>query len=211
MKKLLKIAFNLPLYSTYDYLAPEYTTHIRIGMRVEAPFGRKKLIGIISEINNIDIANYNKYKLKTIYSVLDTKAIITKDLMKICKWASNYYQHPLGQVYFSCIPSKLKKNNVVNVKNNKSFFYETTDKKKDDYFSNKSAQKRIYEFIKEKTRVKSKEIKQSNSLKLLLDNGFVKKNYSFCPTNASRAVNLNHEQTKAYQDIVKKLICFLQA
>lgn len=208
MKKLLKIAFNLPLYSTYDYLAPEYTTHIRIGMRVEAPFGRKKLIGIISEINNIDIANYNKYKLKTIYSVLDTKAIITKDLMKICKWASNYYQHPLGQVYFSCIPSKLKKNNVVNVKNNKSFFYETTDKKKDDYFSNKSAQKRIYEFIKEKTRVKSKEIKQSNSLKLLLDNGFVKKNYSFCPTNASRAVNLNHEQTKAYQDIVQKINMF---
>ena len=126
MKKLLKIAFNLPLYSTYDYLVPEYTAHIRIGMRVEAPFGRKKLIGIISEINTIDIAIYNKYKLKTIYSVLDTKAIITKDLMKICKWASNYYQHPLGQVYFSCIPSKLKKNNVVNVKNedfqNHSFF-----------------------------------------------------------------------------------------
>ena len=194
MKKLLKIAFNLPLYSTYDYLAPEYTTHIRIGMRVEAPFGRKKLIGIISEINNIDIAIYNKYKLKTIYSVLDTKAIITKDLMKICKWASNYYQHPLGQVYFSCIPSKLKKNSVVNVKNNKYFFYETTDKLKNNYFSNKSAQKRIYEFIKEKTRVKSKDIKQSNSLKLLLDNGFVKKNYSFYPTNASQAVNLNHEQ-----------------
>ena len=122
MKKLLKIAFNLPLYSTYDYLAPEYTANIRIGMRVEAPFGRKKLIGVISEINNIDIANYNKYKLKTIYSVLDTKAIITKDLMKICKWASNYYQHPLGQVYFSCIPSKLKKNNMADVKNNKYFF-----------------------------------------------------------------------------------------
>ena len=167
MKKLLKIAFNLPLYSTYDYLAPEYTSNIRIGMRVEAPFVRKKLIGVISEINNIDIANYNKYKLKTIYSVLDAKAIITKDLMKICKWASNYYQHPLGQVYFSCIPSKLKKNNVVNVKNNKYFFYETTDKQKNNYFSNKSAQKRIYEFIKEKKRVKSKEIKLSNSLKLL--------------------------------------------
>ena len=208
MKKLLKIAFNLPLYSTYDYLAPEFITHIKIGMRVEAPFGKKKLIGVISEISNIDTDSYKKYKLKTIYSVLDDKSIITKDLIKICKWASNYYQHPLGQVYFSCIPGKLKKNNIVDVKNNKSFFYETTDKQKKDYFSNKSAQKRIYEFIKEKKRVKSKEIKMSNPLKLLLDNGFVKKNYSFYPTNTSKAVNLNHEQTKAYEKIVRKINMF---
>ena len=168
MKKLLKIAFNLPLYSTYDYLAPEFTTHIKIGIRVEAPFGKKKLIGVISEINNIDTASYKKYKLKTIYSVLDDKAIITKDLIKICKWASNYYQHPLGQVYFSCIPGKLKKNNIVNIKNNKDFFYETTEKQENDYFDNKSAQKRIFEFIKEKTKIKSKEIKLTNPLKMLL-------------------------------------------
>ena len=43
MKKLLKIAFNLPLYGTYDYIAPEGTNNIKIGMRVETYFGRKRL------------------------------------------------------------------------------------------------------------------------------------------------------------------------
>jgi len=208
MKKLLKIAFNLPLYGTYDYLAPEFITHIKIGMRVEAPFGKKKLIGVISEINNIDTASYKKYKLKTIYSALDDKAIITKDLIKICKWASNYYQHPLGQVYFSCIPGKLKKNNIVNIKNNKDFFYETTEKQESDYFDNKSAQKRIFEFIKEKTKIKSKEIKLTNPLKMLLENGFVRKNFSIYQENVSQPISLNHEQTKAYQLITQNINTF---
>ena len=47
MKNLLKIAFNLPLYSTYDYISQVNNSDIKIGMRVEAPFGRKKIIGII--------------------------------------------------------------------------------------------------------------------------------------------------------------------
>lgn len=94
--------------------------------------------------------------------------------MKICKWASNYYQYPLGQVYFSCIPTKLRKNIIVNVTDSRSF-YEITEKRVNDYFKNKSAQKRIYEAIKSKIKVKSKEIKLSNPLKLLLQNGFIKK------------------------------------
>ena len=51
---LLKIAFNLPLYGTYDYIAPEGTNNIKIGMRVETYFGRKRLIGIVGEIKNIE-------------------------------------------------------------------------------------------------------------------------------------------------------------
>ena len=150
MKNLLKIAFNLPLYSTYDYISQVTNSDIKIGMRVEAPFGRKKIIGIISEITNIDVSSKSKYKLKNIYSILDDEPIITKDLMKICKWASNYYQYPLGQVYFSCIPTKLRKNIIVNVMDSRSFFYEITEKRVNDYFKNKSAQKRIYEAIKVK-------------------------------------------------------------
>ena len=46
MMKLLNIAFNLPLYDTYDYLIEEGQNNIKIGMRVRASFGRKKLIGI---------------------------------------------------------------------------------------------------------------------------------------------------------------------
>ena len=93
MKKLLKVAFNLPLYSTYDYLAPGENNGIKTGMRVETSFGRKKLIGIISEIKNIEITNNSKYKLKTIDRVLDLEPILTKEIIKLCKWSSDYYQY----------------------------------------------------------------------------------------------------------------------
>mgnify|MGYP001190794354 CR=1 FL=1 len=66
MKKLLKIAFNLPLYGTYDYLSPIANNNIKIGMRVETSFGRKKLVGIITEIKSVDVIENGKYKLKTI-------------------------------------------------------------------------------------------------------------------------------------------------
>ena len=66
MKKHLKVAFNLPLYGTYDYLLPEDISDINIGMRVEASFGKKKLIGIISEIKNAQKSQNKSYKLKTI-------------------------------------------------------------------------------------------------------------------------------------------------
>jgi primosomal protein N' (replication factor Y) len=205
MKNLLKIAFNLPLYSTYDYISQVTNSDIKIGMRVEAPFGRKKIIGIISEITNIDVSSKSKYKLKNIYSILDNEPIITKDLMKICKWASNYYQYPLGQVYFSCIPTKLRKNIIVNVTDSRSFFYEITEKRVNDYFKNKSAQKRIYEAIKSKIKVKSKEIKLSNPLKLLLQNGFIKKSFSYFPEKVVDEINLNEEQARAYKAINNKI------
>ena len=29
-------------------------------------------------------------------------------MMFLCKWAADYYQHPIGQVLFSSLPTKLK-------------------------------------------------------------------------------------------------------
>ena len=46
MKKTIEVALNLPLYKTFNYLIPEGVSNIRAGIRVEVPFGRKKLIGI---------------------------------------------------------------------------------------------------------------------------------------------------------------------
>ena len=108
MNKLLSIAFNLPLYGTYDYLIRNNLDNVKVGMRVRASFGRKKYIGIINEIKNEENLENKKYKLKEIDEIIDSKPILTKEIIKLCKWSSNYYQYPLGQVYFSCIPTRLK-------------------------------------------------------------------------------------------------------
>ena len=210
MKKLLKIAFNLPLYCTYDYLLPKDISDINIGMRVEASFGKKKLIGIISEIKNAQTSQNKSYKLKTINQVLDTKAVITKEIIKLAKWSSNYYQYPIGQVLFSCIPSKLRSSKVANfnMPSSKDFFYKITDKDTDTYFKNKYAQKKIYELIREKKEVKPSDIKNTLPLKMLLDQGFVSKcNYIEAPKTI-QDIKLNEEQSEAYLTIKKHIDTF---
>ena len=210
MKKLLKIAFNLPLYGTYDYLVSDDNNNLKVGMRVEAPFGRKKLIGIVDAINvNAKTVN-KKYKIKSIEEVLDSRTLLTKEIIKLCKWASNYYQYPIGQVYFNCLPSKLKSNKTIklNENDNKDFFYEISKVNSDDYFKNKFAQRRIYEHIKDKGKVNKLDLESKPALKSLLKNGYIKKSY---PTNQSvttQNISLNLEQTRAYKLITSKISTF---
>ena len=210
MKKLLKIAFNLPLYGTYDYLSPIANNNIKIGMRVETSFGRKKLVGIITEIKSVDVIENGKYKLKTIDKVLDSEQILTKEIIKLCKWISSYYQYPIGQVYFSCIPGKLKSNKpfIIKETKNRDFSYKITSKRTNDYFKNKYAQKKIYKYIEENREVSSIEIRSTSSLKSLLDNGFIEKFYDTDISRIREDINLNEEQTKAYKTIIDRINVF---
>ena len=41
--------------------------------------------------------------------MIDAKPIIDSHIMHLCKWSSEYYQYPLGQVLFGVLPTKLKK------------------------------------------------------------------------------------------------------
>ena len=83
MTKLLNIAFNLPLYNTYDYIIRNRQANIKVGMRVRASFGRKKLIGIISEIKNEENVENKKDKLKVIDEIIYNKTVLTKDIIKL--------------------------------------------------------------------------------------------------------------------------------
>ena len=210
MVKLLNIAFNLPLYDTYDYLIDEGQANIKVGMRVRTSFGRKKLIGIVNDIKNEEDLQNRKYKVKIIDEIIDPEPILTRDIIKLCKWASNYYQYPLGQVYFNCIPSKLKNNKCGEIKeiDSKDFFYIISNVPIKDYLKNKKSQKRIYEYIGEKKQVRPENIKLTKPLKDLLDNGFITKSYITNDKITSKEIILNEEQKKAYKDITKKINVF---
>ena len=101
MNKRLKVALNLPLYGTFDYFIQYDSPNINTGMRVQVSFGKKELIGIVSEIKKHSQETTDRYKLKPINEILDTEPVLTKEIIKLCKWASNYYQYPIGQVYFN--------------------------------------------------------------------------------------------------------------
>ena len=107
MKKIVKVALDVPLYKVFDYSFEDEDCNISQGVRVEVPFGSKKKVGIIVETSDKSSPEH-KYKIKKINQVLDTHPVLDKTMMFLCKWAADYYQHPIGQVLFSSLPTKLK-------------------------------------------------------------------------------------------------------
>ena len=99
------IAVGLPLRQCFTYKSK---VAIKKGTRVIVPFGKKSIIGIVIK----KISNPNSLKgLKEIISIADDHACFDKSIFNTILWASDYYHHPIGEVFFSFMPTLLRKKN----------------------------------------------------------------------------------------------------
>lgn len=109
---ILSLAMPTPLKRSFDYLPPMKISEAEInllqpGIRILAPFGSRQLVGILLEVKpNSDIPNS---KLKPAVRILDLEPIFSPRMLALCRWASNYYQHPLGDVLSNAMPTLLRK------------------------------------------------------------------------------------------------------
>lgn len=105
---ILRIAIATPLRRLFDYLPPlEGITEYAIGARIVVPFRTSKKIGILVEITNH--SEYPIDKLKRAYEVLDPYPLFPSTLLALIFWASRYYHEPLGTVFETALPSRLRK------------------------------------------------------------------------------------------------------
>ena len=99
------IAVGLPLRQSFTYKSK---VAIKKGTRVVVPFGKKSIIGIVVK----KISNPNSLKgLKEIISIADNHTCFDKSIFNTILWASEYYHHPIGEVFFSFMPTLLRKKN----------------------------------------------------------------------------------------------------
>ncbi len=110
---VLKIAVPCPLYGLFDYLLPDRLVNheIQPGMRVQVPFGRQKLTGII--IEQTDHSELPRSKLKPILALPDTRAVFSAEMIKLLLWAARYYMHPSGGALQTALPVYLRSINNV--------------------------------------------------------------------------------------------------
>lgn len=102
---IVNIAVNRPLFRDFAYKVNGLIGEECIGSRVLINFSGRSQVGVITEINpNID---FDKSKLKEA-KLLDKKAIISKDVIDVLKFGSNYYQYPLGQCFNVALPKLLR-------------------------------------------------------------------------------------------------------
>jgi len=99
--KYANIAFNLPINSLFTYSIPEeLKNEINIGSRIFAPFGKRNLTGVVLEYTG----STSLKKLKAVQKVIDAASVISSEMIQFCRWISNYYICPIGEVIFSAIP-----------------------------------------------------------------------------------------------------------
>jgi len=107
-KTILRVALPVPLRQFFDYLPFETAIIPKPGMRVEVPFGRRKMVGIIVEID--DKSDFPLEKLATVVSFPDgEQTVLTDETLKLLKWCWRYYKHAPGEVVFNALPPLLRK------------------------------------------------------------------------------------------------------
>jgi len=107
---IIKVAVSKPLRYTLDYRIQTQTVPA-VGSRVQVPFRRGQLIGIVHQIANS--SDFDITKIKSVDNCLDDEALISTDIMNLCNWASAYYHHPIGEVLQCALPKLLRDGNAV--------------------------------------------------------------------------------------------------
>ncbi|MFQ5604918.1 MAG: primosomal protein N', partial [bacterium] len=103
-KKYAEVVFPQTVNRSFTYAVPPDLKELaRIGCRVIAPFGNRKLTGfIVGFLDHTDLT-----EVKFIQDVLDAQPIFTDDLLELMHWISEYYISPLGDAMKAGIPTNL--------------------------------------------------------------------------------------------------------
>ena len=109
MSVILKLAIPVPLHRVFDYLAPPGIdpNSLQPGIRVEAPFGRGRKIGILLEVANH--SNIEPDRLRQALLILDDTPLLSRTDLRLVTWASHYYHHPIGEAMASALTVLLRK------------------------------------------------------------------------------------------------------
>ena len=105
------------LEKTFTYLVPkELEDKIKVGMRVEVPFGKRNLEGFVMSISN---DKRDDIDLKNIIRLVDDYPVLNKELLELGKYMRGVTLASLMSCYSAMLPKALKAKSSVNI--NKKF------------------------------------------------------------------------------------------
>ena len=103
----IQVLIPVPMRRLFDYLPPkECDFPLKRGMRVQVPFGRRQLIGVVW--NTEHSSGFNADRLKAISEVLDKEPVIDNAFCQFLEKSAQYYHHPLGEVVLGALPKALR-------------------------------------------------------------------------------------------------------
>jgi len=106
MAKFIDVVINRPIEGPFTYNIPkELEGSVEIGSCVEVSFGNKVVVGyVIGFPSDCEFKN-----VKPLLRVLDKKAAINDEILKLTKWIADYYYSTWGEAISAAVPSVLKR------------------------------------------------------------------------------------------------------
>ncbi|MCM0610946.1 primosomal protein N' [Marinobacter sediminum] len=112
MPSIARIALNRPLRRLFDYTIPD-DLRLVAGQRVRIPFGRQQATGLVVQTG---VEPLRGISLKPVYAALENWPALPEETFRLLSWASDYYQHPLGECLFTALPPALRRGRVAEEK-----------------------------------------------------------------------------------------------
>ncbi len=107
MKEIVEVAVGLPVSKTFHYRIPaKMRGSLQIGMRVLVPFKGRKVTGFAIDLLDHPPKGVEE-KLREVEDLLDEVPLIDPQMLRFCRWISNYYLYPLGEVIKTGLPPGL--------------------------------------------------------------------------------------------------------
>jgi primosomal protein N' (replication factor Y) len=100
MHPFCEVALPVPLDRTFTYAVREDQFPQR-GARVIVPFGKQKLVGVVTALSDVAPADFEARYLE---AVLDDEPLLSDSLLKLAEWMAQYYLAPLGEVLRGMLP-----------------------------------------------------------------------------------------------------------
>jgi len=99
--RYLDVSLPVPLDQAFTYTLPSSLERRALpGCRVLAPFGNRKLTGVVLRRHN----DPPGVATKDILRVLDEEPVLDGEMMELAKWIAQYYCAPLGEVFRGMTP-----------------------------------------------------------------------------------------------------------
>jgi len=112
---ILRVAVPSPLHRLFDYLPPNGCDPalLQPGVRLEIPFGRTKVVGLLVEVS--DQSEFELKRLRRAHALLDDQPLFDPILFELLLWAGRYYHHPLGEALTTALPVLLRQGHAAEV------------------------------------------------------------------------------------------------
>ena len=104
------VVFSQPPFGPYDYLVPAGAVNqIQRGARVRVPLGRanRTMEGYCVDLiraTDEQAHSVNRARLKPIHEIVDSKPLLTPELLGLARWISKYYMCQLGTTIEAIVP-----------------------------------------------------------------------------------------------------------